>query len=255
MKIEVTIEKRHFLFIMAGLLVCAGVFLTTAYDSNPANPATLGHTANEIGAGSNGNVFGGSSTFNGASSSWYSFPGHLGVGQGSLDVVGDRSLQVRDSDGPAGIGLDSAVASGNTYIDFMKQGSIGANIDYINGALRLNSHPNALNTLISLEGSSVLVSNDDIYTLQIRQSNSASPGAWDGGIIGFFNSTSPNRLYLMGVDPNGNFAIWNNTAELFVFETSSSKAVINSLKGNGVAKVCADSLGRLCRDGVAGCGC
>jgi len=143
MALEVTIEKKH-AFVFLGLVVLiAGLFIATAYDSNPGAPATLGHTVNEIGPGSRATSFGGSSTFGGAAANWYAFPGHLGIGPDSIDTVG-RNLYIKDTDSGAGIGIDSA--GSNAYIDFISNGIIKSNIDSSGGYLLINAHDDALAT-------------------------------------------------------------------------------------------------------------
>ena len=48
MKIEVNVRKKYFLTILATILVLAGGIVVWAYNSNPAEPAKFGHTANEV---------------------------------------------------------------------------------------------------------------------------------------------------------------------------------------------------------------
>lgn len=255
MKIEVNIEKHHLLFA-AAFFVVAGIFFVTAYDSNPGNPSALGHTANEIGPGSRSSTFGGSSTFFGGSSANYYFPGKLGIGPNSLDTdsAGQRNLFVNDPSPFAGIGLSSngAESAGNTYIDFIRNGFIRANIDYHNNILSINEHAEAASTTLQIDGAGVNVltpvtlsaEDDAIKLLRLN------PGDWSSR-IGFFD-TANNRLFIVGVDPNGNLAIWNRTTEQVVIESATGKISVASLRGNGASDfVCVDSAGRLFRSLVA----
>ncbi len=46
MKIEVNINKWHFVIILSSVLVLAGIFITYAYDTN--DPRVFGHTVSEV---------------------------------------------------------------------------------------------------------------------------------------------------------------------------------------------------------------
>lgn len=48
MKIEVNLNKKVALSVIAGFLIFAGVLGAIAYNSSPANPAVLGHSLSEI---------------------------------------------------------------------------------------------------------------------------------------------------------------------------------------------------------------
>ncbi|MBX4211941.1 hypothetical protein KW787_00595 [Candidatus Pacearchaeota archaeon] len=86
MKIEVKIEKRYALLIIGLLLVFGGVFAVYAFNSNPANPSKLGHSADEV----QGTVVGGGMAFGDALS--------LDQKSSALPCVDSAT------DGPLGIG-------------------------------------------------------------------------------------------------------------------------------------------------------
>lgn len=48
MKIEVNLKKKYFFTLLAVLIVLSGALVVYAYNSSPANPATFGHSANEL---------------------------------------------------------------------------------------------------------------------------------------------------------------------------------------------------------------
>lgn len=48
MKIEVDLKKNYFLTLLAVLIVLSGALFVYAYNSNPGNPGTFGHSANEL---------------------------------------------------------------------------------------------------------------------------------------------------------------------------------------------------------------
>lgn len=140
MKFEVTISKRA-LVIVGLFFVIMGSFFVYAVTPNP------GHDANMVGDGNGNEPFGGKSTFAGTATSWYAFPGHLGIGPQSIHRAYAAELFINSTDAWSGIGISSTGSiNGDTYIDFMKNGTIGANINYRNGRLEFNAHPGAANT-------------------------------------------------------------------------------------------------------------
>ncbi len=48
MKLEVNVTKKRFFVILGAFLMLMGLLIVYAYNSNPANPAVFGHSANEI---------------------------------------------------------------------------------------------------------------------------------------------------------------------------------------------------------------
>lgn len=126
MKIEVTVEKKHAFLIVGVILLVAGIFAVQAYGSSqPAN--VFGHTANELDPG----IFGG-----GSGGKW-AIPGKVIIGNGAQDSVG-RNLLVNDTSAFAGVGISSNGAGGNTYIDFVKNGQVKANINWNDATFNIN---------------------------------------------------------------------------------------------------------------------
>ncbi len=149
----VTIGRNHLFLFLGTLLVLGSIFFATAYNSNPGNPAVLGHTANEIGPGTvTPLATGGSATFSGGSTSWFNIPGYLTIGPKSLDQTNNHNLQVYDPDESAGIVIETGNPAGNgappnnVYLDFVVNNVLKANIDYNTGRLLINGNPATDNT-------------------------------------------------------------------------------------------------------------
>lgn len=159
MKFEVNVNKKHMFAFVFLLVAFSALFFVYAYDSNPANPATFGHTPSETGPGSNQN-WGGSSTYGGGSSSKYYYPGQLVLGGASNGWPFGPELFVGDSDssGDAGVVIASS-ATGRSYIDFFGSSSTSpkANIawDGNGNSFAINSLLDSRNTIINPYNGSV----------------------------------------------------------------------------------------------------
>lgn len=137
MRFEVSLSKRS-LVVFAFAFLIFGSFFAYAVTPNP------GHDASGIGPGMFGGLVG----------ERYSFPGGLGIGPGSIDDTGiggpgfgPRNLFINSSTNKAGIGISSHGAGGDTYIDFINDNQIKANLDYRTiGEFQINAHSQAAST-------------------------------------------------------------------------------------------------------------
>ena len=156
MKIEVTIGKRA-VFFLGLLFVVVGAFFVYAVTPNP------GHAANTIGSGQSAapQTYGQSSTFGGVANDIFYFPGKVSTGVNADPSVGSggpRNLFVHDGGAYSGIGISSTgLQSGQsaTYIDFIHDGAIKANLDYsaAGGVFLINGNPSAAATKVGLNKS------------------------------------------------------------------------------------------------------
>ncbi len=153
----VTIGRNHLFLFLGTLLVLGSIFFVAAYDSNPGNPAVLGHTANEIGPGTvTPFITGGSSTLSGGPTSWFNIPGYLTIGPKSLNQTNNHNLHVYDPDESAGIVIETGNSVGNgappnnVYLDFMVNNVLKANIDFNTGRLLINGNPSTQNTNVAI---------------------------------------------------------------------------------------------------------
>lgn len=140
MKIEVNIEKKHAFMILGAILIIGGIFAVNAYGTS--NPSQFGHSASEVAPGA----------FNGDQNSKWALPGKLVVGQGSQDSIG-RNLLINDTGAFAGIGISSSGAGGNTYLDFIKNGQVKANLNWNGSEFYVNDYGSK--TIINSGGGSV----------------------------------------------------------------------------------------------------